>query len=384
LPAPEQWPTWFWFCRFKFLAELVAVSMPATTAVAKTKQMICDVLTNSLPLVLHMRSRATRESCGPDAPISISALANEFRVYAECAMDWDDLRFVLAVCRGGSALAAAEELDVNQSTVTRRIEHIEKDLGVQLFERRQSGYVPTPHGLLVADTAERLEKAVRDLQSAIAARRRVLTGTVRLTTNEMLANRIVAPWLPSFQKLHPRVRIELVADDRRLNLARGEADVALRASSRPEGPGIVIRRMPGVAWAVYCSRGYADEHGTPTSRERIRAHAVVGLEGRLAQLQGPRWIKAAARDTRVRFRSNSLTNLVSSLRAGLGVATLPCIVGDSELELVRCFPPPPELEAEMWLILREGSKSAPQIRALADHLAAYLHSIRAQLAGVSV
>jgi DNA-binding transcriptional LysR family regulator len=297
-------------------------------------------------------------------------------------MDWDDLRFVLAVRRGGSALAAAGELDVNQSTVMRRIEHTEKDLGVQLFERRQSGYFPTHHGSLAADTAERIEVEVRYLQSAIAAARRVLTGTVRLTTNEMLANRIVAPWLQSFQKLHPGVRTELVADDRRLNLARGEADIALRASSRPEGAGIVIRRMPGLAWAVYCSRTYGDEHGTPTSREDIRNHAVVGMDGRLAKLPGPRWINAAALDAQVRFRSNSLTNLVSNLRAGLGVATLPCIVGDSEPELVRCFPPPPELEAEMWLIVREELKSAPQIRAFADLLAAYLHSIRAQLAGI--
>jgi DNA-binding transcriptional LysR family regulator len=297
-------------------------------------------------------------------------------------MDWDNLRFVMAVRRGGSALAAAGELDVNQSTVMRRIEHIEKDLGVQLFERRQSGYFPTHHGSLAADTAERIEVEVRDLQSAIAAARRALTGTVRLTTNEMLADRIVAPWLQSFQKLHPGVRIELVADDRRLNLARGEADIALRASSRPEGAGIVVRRMPGLAWAVYCSRTYGDEHGMPTSREDIRNHAVVGMDGRLAKLPGPRWINAAALDTQVRFRSNSLTNIVSNLRAGLGVATLPCIVGDSEPELVRCFLPPPELEAEMWLIVREDLKVAPQIRAFADHLAAYLHSIRAQLAGV--
>jgi DNA-binding transcriptional LysR family regulator len=264
----------------------------------------------------------------------------------------------------------------------RRIEHIEKGLGVQLFERRQSGYFPTHHGSLAADTAERIEVEVRDLQSAIAAARRVLTDTVRLTTNEILANRIVAPWLQSFQKLHPGVRIELVADDRRLNLARGEADIALRASSRPEGAGIVVRRMPGLAWAVYCSRTYGDEHGMPTSREDIRNHAVVGMDGRLAKLPGPRWINAAALDTQVRFRSNSLTNLVSNLRAGLGVATLPCIVGDSEPELVRCFLPPPELEAEMWLIVREDLKSALQIRAFADHLAAYLHSIRAQLAGI--
>ena len=296
-------------------------------------------------------------------------------------MDWDDLRFVLAVRRSGSALGAAAKLGVNQSTVTRRIARIEGDLGVDLFERKQSGYLPTPYGVSVAETAERMEAEVHDLRNAIAATQRALTGTVRLTTSEMLANHLVAPCLLSFQKLHPGIRVELIADDRRLDLARGEADIALRAGSRPEGPGIVMRRMPSPAWAVYCSRAYADEHGMPTSREDIRNHAIVGMDGPMAQIPGPRWIDDAAPGVEIRFRSNSLTNLLSNLRAGLGVATLPCIVGDSEPSLVRCFPPPPELEAEMWLIVREELKSAPHVRAFADYLAAYLHSIRARLAG---
>ena len=142
-----------------------------------------------------------------------------------------------------------------------------------------------------------------------------------------------------------------------------------------------MRRMPGAAWAVYCSRAYAQEHGMPGSREGIRDHEIIGMEGPMAQLPGPRWLSEAAPGAQIRFRSNSLMNLVSNLRAGLGVATLPCIAGDSEPNLVRCFAPPPELESEMWLIIREDLKSAPHIRAFADYLAVYLHSIRAQLAG---
>ena len=101
----------------------------------------------------------------------------------------------------------------------------------------------------------------------------------------------------------------------------------------------------------------------------------------MAQIPGPRWVDEAAPNARIRFRSNSLVNLVSNLRAWLGVATLPCIAGDRESDLVRCFAPPPELASEMWLIVREDLKSAPHIRAFADYLAAYLHSIRGQLAG---
>jgi DNA-binding transcriptional LysR family regulator len=298
-------------------------------------------------------------------------------------MDWDDLRFVLEVCRSGSALAAASKLGVNQSTVMRRIAQAEEALGVELFERKQSGYVPTPNGLCVADAAGRIEREVHEVRSAMAAVQRVLTGTVRFTSSDLLANTILASCLRPFQKLNPGLRVELITDDRRLDIAHGEADVALRAGSRPDGAGIVMRRMPDAAWAVYCSRAYADEHGIPKSREEIRGHEIVGMEGPMAQIPAPRWLDDAAPGVQIRFRSNSLVNLVSNLRAGLGVAAVPCIAGDREAELVRCFPPPRELDSEMWLIVREDLKSAPHIRAFADYLAAYLHSIRAQLAGAS-
>jgi DNA-binding transcriptional LysR family regulator len=296
-------------------------------------------------------------------------------------MDWDDLRFVLAVRRAGSALAAAQALGVNQSTVMRRIDHIEETLGIALFERKQSGYRATAQGIAVAETAACVEAAIGDLRRAIAAEQRTLAGTVRFTTSETLANHVVTPFLPLFQKTHPNVRIELFADDRRLDLARGEADVALRAGSRPDGARIVMRRMPDAAWSVYCSKAYADEHGAPASRADIVRHAILGMEGQMATLPGPRWIAEAAPNAEIRFRSNSLVNLVSNLRAGLGVASLPCFVGDAEPELVRCFPPPPELNSEMWLIVREDLRSVPHIRAFADFLAAYLLSIRARMAG---
>lgn len=296
-------------------------------------------------------------------------------------MDWDDLRFVLEVCRSGSALAAAGKLGVNQSTVMRRIAHAEEVLGVELFERKQSGYAPTLNGLSVADAAERIEREVRGLEHAAAAAQRELTGIARITVSELLANFIISPCLPSFQKLHPGVRVEVIADDRLLDLARGEADIALRAGPRPDGAGIVMRRMPSMAWSVYCSHAYASEYGMPRSRDEIRDHEIVGMEGAMAQISGPSWLAEVAPGARVRFRSNSFVNLVSSLRAGLGVATLPCIAGDSEPDLVRCLPPLPELDYAMWLIVREDLKSAPHIRAFADYLAAYLQSIRARLAG---
>ncbi len=296
-------------------------------------------------------------------------------------MDWDDLRFVLAVTRKQSALGAASALGVNQTTVTRRIAQIEKTIGAPLFERLQSGYRPTALGTSVAAAAERIEAEVRTLENTLAAARRQLSGVVRLTTSETIANLIVAPCLHGFHRLHPGIRIELILDDRRLDIAAGEADIAFRAGSRPEGGGIVARRMPNAGWSVYCGRAYASEHGMPLSREDLASHAIVGMEGQMARLPGPLWIDRAAPGAEIRFRSNSLTNLVSNLRAGLGVATLPCVVGDCDPGLVRCFPPPPELDSEMWLIVREDLRSAPHVRAFADFLAAHVMSVRTQLTG---
>jgi DNA-binding transcriptional LysR family regulator len=296
-------------------------------------------------------------------------------------IDWGDLRYVLAVVRAGAALPAARALGVNQTTVMRRITQLEEAIGADLFERRQSGYLPTPLGTRLAQAAEHIEQEVAKLERDMQAEQRVLTGVVRVTTSEALANRLIAPCLNGFYKKHPAVRIELIADDRRLDVASGEADVALRAGSRPEGAGIVARRLPDGGWTVYCGKTYAAEYGFPKTPQEIDGHNIVGMDGRMADLPGPIWLSKWAPNAVIRFRSNSLTNLASNLRAGLGLGTLPCFVGDDEPDLVRCMPPVPELASEMWLIVREDLKSAPHVRAFADFLAAHVFNIRALIEG---
>src|SRR4051794_21590558 len=232
-------------------------------------------------------------------------------------MDWDDLRFVLAVARTGSALRAARVLGVNQTTVMRRLARIEADLGADLFDSRQSGQMLTSLGQSVAAAAERIEAEVAGLQSAISARQRVVVGSVRFTSSEVFANAVVAPCLRTFRKQYPGITIELITADRLLDLARSEADVALRAGARPEGGGIVAQRLPDAGWSVYCSRVYAQDHGTPTGPHDIEGHTIVGPEGAMANLRAFQWLARIAPNARIGTRSNSMTNLVSALRAGL-------------------------------------------------------------------
>lgn len=287
-------------------------------------------------------------------------------------MNWDDLRYVLAVSRTGSALRAARLLGVNQTTVLRKLDVLEAAIGAPLFERSRAGQIPTAAGQLATEAAARMEDEARGLASALAAQRRSLVGSVRLTTSEILASRLVTPCLRTFQTLNPEVSVELVATDERLDIARGDADVALRAGSRPEGAGVVARRMPDHPWAIYCSRSYVDERGLPGSRAEIAGHDIVGMEGQMAQVAGWLWLAESAPDTVIRFRSNSLVTLVSNLKAGLGLGALPVFVGDQEPELVACFLPPPDLKAEMWLIVRDDLKAQPHVRAFTTFLANYI------------
>jgi DNA-binding transcriptional LysR family regulator len=299
-------------------------------------------------------------------------------------IDWGDLRFVLAVARSGSALRAAQALGVNQTTVARRMAELEAAVGADLVERKRTGYHLTPLGQRIAAMAARIEDEVKALESAIGADQRAVSGAVRVTTPEILANILITPWLRTFRKQHPGILVELITDDRRLNLARGEADVALRGSvgdDRPQDAGVVVRRLSRALWSVYCSRSYADEHGRPVTLEALDGHSIVSMDGPLADLPGPRWLVRNAPNSTISARSNSLTNLVSAMKAGLGVAMLPCVAGDSDSDLVRCLPPITELGGDLWLIVREEIKSTPHVRAVADSLATHIHGMRARLAG---
>jgi len=284
-------------------------------------------------------------------------------------IDWDDLRYVLAVARSGTASGAAELLGVNATTVARRIASLEEGLGLELFQKRQSGYIPTPTGEQVTRSAATMEMEVDGLRHSIAAQQRVTSGLVRFTCPETISSYLLAPWLVGFRNLYPAVRIEVINADAMLDLGRGEADVAMRIGVAPSGTGIVARRLPDCPWTAYCSRKYADSRGAPKSPEEMRNHALVGLEGHMARLPSSVWFEQMVGAGSIPLRCNSLGNVVETIKADLGVAMLPCLIGDLVHELVRCYPPIPQLNAQMWLILREDLKAAPHVRAFVEFLA---------------
>lgn len=287
-------------------------------------------------------------------------------------LDWNDLRYFLAVAREGSTLAASRTLRVSQTTVARRIEMLEQVLGIALFERRRTGYVPTEAAAGVMAAAEAAEAAMLAFQAEAQSRRRAVSGAVRLTTNELLANQVLVGAVEAFRAAFPAVRLEITTTDRRLDLAHGEADVALRASGRPTQPDLVGRRLAVDNWSFWCSRAYAERRGMPRDVAGLADHAVIGVE--LGAFTDPLalWFEKAAPDAAIVLRRNSIDGVFAAIRSGLGVSLMSDLVAASDPDFVRCFTPqggpqPPDI----WLLTHERLRDVPRVRAVMDFIGAY-------------
>lgn len=287
-------------------------------------------------------------------------------------LDWDLIRYFLAVARSGSTLTAARGLGQSQPTVARRIAALEHALGARLFDRRQAGYRLTSEGCALVPEAEAVEAAALRFADRCCADRRRVAGTVRLTTFDMFANMALGAAMQEFGRLYPDVKVEVVVGERLFDLAAGEADIALRAGKRPEAGPLVCRKVGEDRWALYASRAYAEARGLPDSPEALNGHSLIAGDGHLARIPAMTWLAEMAPDAEVRLRCNAVQNLITGVEAGIGLSMLPEAFVRHNRDLIQVLPPPPELHTECWLITHERLKDEPRIRAMMDFLADFV------------
>jgi len=283
-------------------------------------------------------------------------------------LDWNDLRYFLAVASEGSTLAAGRKLRVSQTTVARRIAALEASLGFPVFEKRQAGYALTPAGEALVERARQVDLAATSFVEAAAAEKRDTSGTVRITTQEIFAVALLAPILRELHERHPEIMIELDDSQDFRDLGEGEADIALRSAYGDLGPGVVGRRLGDDAWTLYCSRDYAARHGVPTSRAELRKHAFIGGGGDKLWRAYSAWLHDLGLDDRVIMHHASAMGMMSAIRSGLGIAVLPCVVADGEPDLIQCVPPRDDHGRSMWLVTHERVRRSPRVRAVIDFL----------------
>jgi DNA-binding transcriptional LysR family regulator len=285
-------------------------------------------------------------------------------------LDWNDLRYFLAVAREGSTLAAGRALRVSQTTVARRIAALEQALGFPLFEKRQAGYALTPTGQELIPRAEQAEKALGAFTEAAAAQSRDLSGTVKITTEEVYAITLLAPLLTELHQLHPEIMIDLDTSQAVRDLGAGEADISLRSvkGDNPAAAGLVGRQICTDDWALYCSRAYAERNGAPGTVAEMKKHAFIGGGGGNLWIHYQSWLQALGLEQQVAMHHATSGGLLSGVRSGFGIAVLPCIVADGDPDLVRCVPPRSDHDRTLWLFTHDRVRHTPRVRAVIDFL----------------
>jgi DNA-binding transcriptional LysR family regulator len=292
------------------------------------------------------------------------------------AVDWDDVRVFLAVARRGSMRAAGRALGLSQPTIGRRLAAFEATFGgATLFERLPEGLRLNAAGEQLVPAAESVEDAVLTLERRRAAASPVLSGTVRVSTGECAAGFLARCLSESTLSgstgtaLPSSITLELVESRQTANLARREADMALRHQP-PESGDFYISKAGTFACSVYRRRG-AD------------AAAWVTYTDEQAHYAPARWVQRQVEDTGkpVALRASSMLMHLEAIRAGTGRGVLPCYVGDGHPLLERLTSPIPEIAAEYWIIVHRDLRRAACVRAVIDWMKASFAEQRDVLAG---
>lgn len=291
-------------------------------------------------------------------------------------MDWDHLRYVLALSRNGTLSAAADELDVTHTTVARRIAAIETTLATRVFERIGGRYVPTAAGEQVARVAADMEEALHALDRGIAGRDQQLHGRVRLATTDILALWMQQD-LTSFSRRYPEVDLELLTSDAFHSLDRREADVALRATNTPPDH-LVGRRLGRIEYAVYANHELLASHGTRVLSDLPWLGIVERMGARLTAQRR----ESVAPGARVVCRIDGGVAALSAVRGGMCVGFLPCLVADPFPELVRLRPVEEDFGLDLWVLTHPDLRGTARVRALMQHLGECVGARRHELEGV--
>lgn len=273
-------------------------------------------------------------------------------------MDWDDLRLVLEICRAGTLSGAAKSLGVNYSTVFRRINTIEKNNKVRLFERHPHGYVMTEAGEAVLRHADRMEAEANAVSRELLGKDERLKGTIKLTAPQGVAQYALMPHLERFCNRHPDIILDLILTSSSLYLERNEADLAVRVARRPP-QNYIAREICKFRFGHYGSPEYIEQYG------HLAPHDHRWVENR----DDPRPIWATEKDRlNIVFKSDSLAVNHDAARRGLGLIFTPHIVGDRFPGLQRLDLPVKETERTLWLLIHPDLRGTARVKSLMTFL----------------
>ncbi len=297
--------------------------------------------------------------------------------------DWDDLRYFLAVARAGNVTAAAANLGVNHSTVSRRIRFFEERLGVRLFDKLVTGYALTPPAEKMLDDAKKIENDINQLSRGLASQDMRLSGPLRITAPEGIVSIVIMPHIAAFSKMHPGIEIEITATADIKNLNNREVDLAIRATSHPP-EGLVGRKLAGQGLGKYVSLSYLKERGlkpnnvSAFSKLTTPEHTWVGYIG---EKSIPQWINDHYPNARCAARFDSIYTIYQAVKAGIGIAELPCRLGETDPGLIRVTPQRTVPHQDIWILYHRDMRHTARLRIFSEYLTKIIVAERSSFEG---
>jgi len=301
-------------------------------------------------------------------------------VVLNCTMiDWDDIRYFLAVSRGGSVRTAAKSLGVNHATVLRRVAQLEERLGALMFEKLPAGYRLTAAGEEVLDLANQMEASSHQLETRVFGRDQSVRGLLRVTTAPTLATHLLMPDFADFARLHPDIEMEILSSGELANLTNREADVAIRVVYDRKTLPLNLHGLkgPDLFGGVYISRDRlaAWQAGAPNPIRWI----VISSHGI------PDWAsESEVRTTGVPFKTTDGEAQIVAVRQGLGMTILPCFVGDADPVLVRVPGTGLHMHGTLWLLTQGETRKTKRVRLFTEFVFRRLTAYAPLLAGQSI
>jgi len=288
-----------------------------------------------------------------------------------------DLQLVRAIGEAGTLLGGARKLGIDHSTAFRRLNALEAQLGVRLFIRARDGYAPTAAGEAMIDVAAQVDADIVALERRLAGADLRPSGTVPVTITDTSIG-LLTPVFAAFREAEPDIDLEVAIANQFFVLSKREADVAIRPSvDVPEN--LVARRIATVATAVYASR----RHAASSAGRELEACDWLAPDDSLRHLLSAEWIGRRILPERVVYRASSLVALQAAAREGLGVAALPCFIGDVDPELSRISDPFDEMAVTLWVLIHPDLRRTARVRAFVEFVAARLEQLRPLIEGRS-
>jgi DNA-binding transcriptional LysR family regulator len=280
-------------------------------------------------------------------------------------LDWNDLRYFLAIARAGTLAGAARDLKVEHTTVGRRLSALESALGTKLFTRAPGGLTLTRAGSEILSIAEEIAVRAQAIERRVAGEDDRIAGTVRVTTSEAVSGYLVKQ-CAELRERHPALMVEILSGNRAFDLLRGEADIAVRVRPDTE-PDLIVRKVARAVWSMYASAAYVSRKHVPRAPGDLAGHDVIGFDQSLGAVPGALWLQDHATGAQIVMRANSIVAASNAAIVGMGIAVLPCFIADAEPALQRLTPLALG-ERDIYLVVHPDLARIARIRAVMEFI----------------